>query len=193
MKVNEDWRQEKLKTGGSIRVINGKIFARIQYLDEITGKRKEKLRLAPNRTKAREFIKHMRRELHGAIALGPQQSNQIDAGNNFFLFARPMPVNQLVSFRIRLFKRRIVENQNSLIEIDLRARFRSKRFGIRFKPGQKSGKSIMRRRILALGLNTLGFGRGDDTRRRNNNVDVILGTTFCRIHSLFLSNIFSTA
>jgi integrase len=63
MKEKQEWRKEKRKTGGSIRVIKGKIFARIQYLDETTGKRKEKLREAPNRTKAREFIKDMRKEL----------------------------------------------------------------------------------------------------------------------------------
>jgi hypothetical protein len=66
MKEKQDWRKEKRKTGGSIKIINGKIYARIQYLDEKTGKRKEKLRWAPNRTKAREFIKDMRNELgHG--------------------------------------------------------------------------------------------------------------------------------
>jgi hypothetical protein len=32
-------------------------------VDEVTGKRKEKLRPAPNRTKAREFIKEMRHEM----------------------------------------------------------------------------------------------------------------------------------
>lgn len=60
---NPDWRKEKRKTGGSIKVVNGRIFARIQYLDETTGKRREKLREAPNRTKAREIIRDMRDEL----------------------------------------------------------------------------------------------------------------------------------
>lgn len=60
---NADWRSEKRHREGSIKTINGVIYARIQYIDEITGKRKEKLRRAPNRTKARELIKEMRREL----------------------------------------------------------------------------------------------------------------------------------
>jgi integrase len=60
-----DWRSEKRKTGGSIKTINGRIYARIQYMDEMTGKRKEKLRPAPNRTRARELVREMRRELSG--------------------------------------------------------------------------------------------------------------------------------
>jgi len=58
-----DWRKEKRKTGGSIKTINGIIYARVQYIDESTGKRKEKLKPASNRTNARELIKEMRREL----------------------------------------------------------------------------------------------------------------------------------
>ena len=62
-KKNKDWRGEKRKTGGSIKIIKGNIYARIQFIDEITGKRKEKLRRAKNRTHARELIKKMRDEL----------------------------------------------------------------------------------------------------------------------------------
>lgn len=60
---NDGWRNEKRHREGSIKTINGIIYARIQYIDEDTGKRKEKLRRAPNRTKARELIKEMRSEL----------------------------------------------------------------------------------------------------------------------------------
>ena len=57
------WRNQKRHREGSIKTINGIIYARVQYVDEDTGKRKEKLRRAPNRTKARELIKEMRKEL----------------------------------------------------------------------------------------------------------------------------------
>jgi integrase len=59
----KDWRKDKRKTGGSIKTIKGKLYARIQYIDETTGKRREKLRSAENRTKARELINKMRLEL----------------------------------------------------------------------------------------------------------------------------------
>ncbi|NNE99010.1 MAG: hypothetical protein HKN25_08325, partial [Pyrinomonadaceae bacterium] len=58
----KDWRKEKRKKGGSITTKNGKLYARIQYIDETTGKRKAKLRRANNRTHARALIEQMRKE-----------------------------------------------------------------------------------------------------------------------------------
>ncbi len=52
-KTEKDWRTEKRKTGGSIKTVKGKLYARIQYTDEQSGKRKEKLRPATIRTHAR--------------------------------------------------------------------------------------------------------------------------------------------
>jgi integrase len=62
--TDADWRKQKRKRDGGIRIISGKIYARIQYLDEVTGKRKEKLKPARNRTEARELVKEMRNELN---------------------------------------------------------------------------------------------------------------------------------
>jgi len=63
MTEKNEWRREKRKTGGSIKTIKGNLYARVQYIDEITGKRKEKLRPAKSRTHARELIAQMRKEL----------------------------------------------------------------------------------------------------------------------------------
>jgi integrase len=62
-KEDTDWRNGKRKSGGGVKTVKGKLYARVQYIDEITGKRKEKLRPAKNRTAARDIIKEMRREL----------------------------------------------------------------------------------------------------------------------------------
>lgn len=61
-KPTDDWRKEKREHGGSIRVRDGKIFARIQYLSE-DGRRRDKERPARNRKHAREVINEMRQEL----------------------------------------------------------------------------------------------------------------------------------
>jgi integrase len=63
MSEKDDWRKGKRKTGGSIKTVKGKLYARIQYLDEQSGKRKEKLRSAKSRTHAKQLIDQMRREL----------------------------------------------------------------------------------------------------------------------------------
>lgn len=64
--AENDWRKQKRQHGGSIKTINGILYARIQYVDE-TGKRKEQLRKANNRTHAREKIRQMREELQSGL------------------------------------------------------------------------------------------------------------------------------
>ncbi|HEX8370874.1 MAG TPA: site-specific integrase [Pyrinomonadaceae bacterium] len=71
MKNGEDWRKKPRKKDGSLKTINGILYARIQFKDEITGKRKEKLIPAENRTNGRELVKEMRKDLqnHGEKVL----------------------------------------------------------------------------------------------------------------------------
>lgn len=61
-KTVSDWRKQKREHGGSIRVRDGKIFARIQFIGE-DGRKRDKERPAKNRSHARELIKQMRQEL----------------------------------------------------------------------------------------------------------------------------------
>ncbi len=67
----EGWRNKKRSTEGSIRIVGKNIYARIQWIDERTGARKEKSRRAQNRTEARGLIKEMIAELrlHGEQTL----------------------------------------------------------------------------------------------------------------------------
>lgn len=71
MAENTDWRKKSRKKDGSIKTINGKLYARIQYIDETTGRRKERTKRADNRTEAWKFVKEMRNELqnHGENVL----------------------------------------------------------------------------------------------------------------------------
>jgi hypothetical protein len=69
------------------------------------------------------------------------------------LFARPMSVNQSVKRRVRFFQCRIIKNQNTALEINLRFGFRPKCFGIGFKAREKSSKSVVSGSLLALRLN----------------------------------------
>lgn len=59
----KDWRRQKRKTSGSIKTVKGKLYAPVQYIDESSGKRKEKLRPANNKTHARTLVNQMRKEL----------------------------------------------------------------------------------------------------------------------------------
>jgi integrase len=66
-----EWRNDKRSHEGGVKTIKGNLYARIQWIDEVTGKRKEKLRRAANRTEARKIIKEMVAELenHGEETL----------------------------------------------------------------------------------------------------------------------------
>lgn len=66
-----EWRNDKRSHEGGIKVVKGNLYARIQWVDEVTGKRKEKMRRAANRTDARKIIKEMVGELenHGEETL----------------------------------------------------------------------------------------------------------------------------
>jgi len=66
-----EWRSTKRSHEGGLKVIKGNLYARIQWIDEGTGKRKEKLRRAASRTEARKIIKEMITELetHGEQTL----------------------------------------------------------------------------------------------------------------------------
>lgn len=72
--MSENWRKKPRSAAGSIKTINGYLYARIQWIDPATGKHKEKLRRAENRTKARRHIKDMKAELE---AHGEESSMQI--------------------------------------------------------------------------------------------------------------------
>ncbi|MDQ3472422.1 MAG: site-specific integrase [Acidobacteriota bacterium] len=61
-KTDSDWRKQKRQHGGSIRVRDGKVFARIQFIGE-DGRKRDKERPAKNRKHARDLIKEMRQEL----------------------------------------------------------------------------------------------------------------------------------
>jgi integrase len=58
-----DSEKKTRRDSGSIKVINGRLYARLQYICEITKKRKEKLKPAANRTEAKKLIAEMRDDL----------------------------------------------------------------------------------------------------------------------------------
>jgi len=71
-KVDTDWRKQKREHGGSVYEYKGKLYARIQYVDE-TGKKKDKKVLIKSgkREDARKEFTKLRKKLkeHGEVAL----------------------------------------------------------------------------------------------------------------------------
>lgn len=141
----------------------------------------------------RIFIKNTIITRSCPIAVCPEQAYQVDARDNFFVFARPAPVNQVVAFGKRFIKRRIVQRQNAVAQVNLRPGFLPECSRVWFESLQKARKSIVSRHLCAFRLNPSRFSRRHLTRRGNHKVNIIFVRTFGRIHSLVLSNICSTA
>ena len=104
-----------------------------------------------------------------------------------------MPVNQSIERRVRLVQRRIIENQNAPMQINLRLRLCPQDFRVGFEARQPLGERIVSRSVCAIGLTRRGFGGSYVARCGDNKVNVIFVSDFGRIHSLFLSNNYSTA
>ena len=103
------------------------------------------------------FVKEAIINRHASHAVRPQQSYQIDAFDDRFLFSRPMAVEQGIARRIRLLQSRIIQNQNTGVQVNLRSCFFPKLLGIRFEARQQSRESVMRRSVWTVGLNALGL------------------------------------
>ena len=78
-----------------------------------------------------------------SLAVSPKQRNQINAGDDRFLLARPMPVNKDVEFGKRFLKGRIIKNKDAALQINLRLNFLPQCFGIRFESLKKLSKSVV--------------------------------------------------
>jgi integrase len=111
----ENWRNEKRNHGGSIKTINGILYARVQYVDQTTGKRKEKLRRADNRTHARQLIKQMRAEYenHGEETL---QSDKLTFGTLAKKYEETELIPAVYSDGRKVAGRRSLNPQKSLIK-----------------------------------------------------------------------------
>ncbi|MDQ3636075.1 MAG: site-specific integrase [Acidobacteriota bacterium] len=114
-KQKNDWRNGKRNIGGSIKTIGNRIYARIQYNDEITGKRKEKLRRADNRTDARKLIKKMRDELEdgGQTALN---SDKLTFSEVAELYEKTKLIPPVFQNGIKVTGIRSYDKQKSLIK-----------------------------------------------------------------------------
>ncbi len=139
------------------------------------------------------FIKYAIIYRNDPNAVSPQQSNQVDSIDDGLLLARPMPINKGVKLRIRFLKRRIIQNKDAGVNINLVLASCQSVSASGSRRASKRVKDIVRGSVSALRLNSSGFGGSHVTRRGDDKVNVIFLSNFWRIHSLFLSNNYSTS
>src|SRR5215216_6811625 len=68
-----------------------------------------------------------------AVAVRPQQRNQVDAAHHRVMFTRPVARHQFDLAGVRLIQGRVVYDQNALAQTHLTARLAPQRLGVRFE------------------------------------------------------------
>ena len=121
-----------------------------------------------------------------AVAVRPQQRNQVDAAHHRVMLARPVAHHQLHLPGVGLVQSRVVYDKDASAQADLAARLSPQRRGVRFQPMEQTGESIMSRGLLLVALYFRRLGGADGARRGNHEVDVIVVGTLRRIHAFFL-------
>ena len=70
---------------------------------------------------------------HDPIAVGPDQSDEVDAHNNKFVLAGPVAMNRLDGLGVKLVERGVVKNQDAVVPISQRLDLAIEDFGVGFE------------------------------------------------------------
>ena len=94
-----------------------------------------------------------------AVAVSPQQRDEVDAADHRMVFARPVALNQLHLLGKGFVQSRVVYDKDALGQTHLAVRFPPQRCGIRFKAVQEARESVMCRGLRFVRLHSCRFGR----------------------------------
>ena len=128
-----------------------------------------------------------------AVAVGPQQSNQVDAAHHGVVLARPVARDEFHLAGVGLVQGRVVYDKYSLAQADLRLSFAPQGRGVRLKAVEQAGEGIVGWRLLLIALQLRRLGRAHSARRGDHEVDVVVVRALGRVHALFLLHFLSTA
>ena len=88
-----------------------------------------------------------------AVAVGPQQGQQVDALDDAVVLARPVPADQVDLAGVGLVQGGVVEDQDAVVEADLGPGLLPEGLGVGLQAGQQAVEGVMGRRggLLAVG------------------------------------------
>lgn len=126
--------------------------------------------------------------VHGdvAVAVRPEQRNQVDAAHHGVVLARPMARHQLDLLRVGLVQGRVVYDKDASGQADLRPGLRPQRLSVRLKAVQQAGECIVGRCLPLVALYFRPFGGAHGAWRGDHEVDIVIVGTLGRVHALFL-------
>ena len=94
---------------------------------------------------------------------------------------------------IGLIQGRIVNNQEPARAVNQRLSLSPQRCSVGFKPMEQASERIVSGSLRFLGLNLRGLGRRNDTRRGEQEVDIVEVVDLRFIHTLILPQVKPTA
>ena len=129
-----------------------------------------------------------------AVAIGPQKSDEVDAANDFAVFARPMAADEFNLFGIGLIKGRIVQHQYAACELNLMTRFLPEVFAARFQcAASKRLMASWAGASVLVWLHPGCFCAAINFRGSNQKINIIVLIALWGVHSEFLHYHASTA
>jgi len=134
------------------------------------------------------LVEHAPVARHHGVPIRPHHRHQVDAIHHGVMLARPVPVYQLHLARVRLIERGIVENEHAACALNLSLHLLPERGGVGFQAVQQPREGVVGERTPVMRLYPHCLSRAHDTRRRDQELDVVFVTAAWCIHAPTLSH-----
>ena len=119
----------------------------------------------------------------GVCAVTPQQGDQIDARDHAMVLARPMAMDERDVLGIGLVQRRVVNDQEPVVQDDMLLGLHPERRWIRLQALKEAGQRIMGSTAGGVRLHACGFRTAEDGRGGHQKIDVVQVGHFRCVHS----------
>jgi hypothetical protein len=123
-----------------------------------------------------------------AVAVSPQQGQQVDALDGAVVLARPVPADQAHLPGVGLVQGGVVQDQDALVELDLGAGLLPEGFGIGLQTRQQAAEGVVGGRGGARGLDARRLGAAELAGRGQQELDVVFGLDFRWVHTVFYAH-----
>ncbi|CAA9345294.1 MAG: hypothetical protein AVDCRST_MAG93-6855 [uncultured Chloroflexia bacterium] len=118
----------------------------------------------------------------GVCTITPQKRDQIDAGDHAMMLARPVTMDQFDSPGIGLVQGGVIDNQETIMQRDVLFGLIPERCWVGVEAMEQAGQGVMSCSARLVGLDTCGFGTGEDHGRSNQKIDVFEVSHFGFVH-----------
>ena len=117
-----------------------------------------------------------------AVAIGPDQRDQIDPPDDRLVLARPVAADQFDLRGIGLVQGRVIQDQDTALAVDQRSSLLPQGLRVGLDPVQQSSEGVVGRGLTRVGLHGGGLRTRDGLGAGDQEVDVVGVVAFCGPH-----------